>query len=395
MPEFNPECITYSQMNLIFNARVYYRRLTTWTRAYILSRYYGIGTTEALFERLYRESLNIGQMLEIIFGRQYSEEYSNMVSQFPIALRDLISAQLRGNTEDMNLYIDRLYQNVANRAAYLENLNPYWTEEGYIDLFNTYIRYTLEIMNAIAAGDYAKDIELYDRLAAHTNLMGDEFAQGLYFYLTSGQQTTGTPAPQEGLQCITYDEMNTIFNIRMFWFELVTWVRRYMLSRYIGIGDEEAVYERLKQVPIDYTNYLGSVFGEEIAVEHLRELNRYIELMDAFITAQMEGNVEELNRITQLLYENADRRAANITSVNPFWEEEEWRNRLYTNLKFTIESSTSLLRGDYETNINIYSRLLDLAESTSTYFAQGLFQYLNTVEETQTRDGSVTSAITY
>ncbi len=68
MNQFNPQCITYSQMNLIFNARIYYRRLRTWTRAYILSRYFGIGTEEALFERLYSESLNIGKMLEIIFG---------------------------------------------------------------------------------------------------------------------------------------------------------------------------------------------------------------------------------------------------------------------------------------------------------------------------------------
>lgn len=388
MPEFNPECITYSQMNLIFNARIYYRRLTTWTRAYIFSRYFGIGTEEALFELLYQESLNIGDTLQIIFGREYSEQYSNLVSQFPIALKDLISAQLRGNTEDMKLHIDRLYQNVANRAAYLEDLNPYWSEEGYINLFNTYIQYTLEIMNAIAAGDYAKDIELYDRLTAHTNIMGDVFAEGLYFYLTSGAQTTKTPTTQEEQQCITYEEMDTIYNIRMFWFELVTWVRNYMLSRYAGIGDAEAVYERLKQVPIDYTNYLGRVFGEEVAVEHLRELNRYIELIDAFITAQMDGDVEELNQITQLLYENADERAANISSVNPFWDETEWRNRLYTNTSNTIESSTSLLRGDYETNINIFSRLLDLAESTSTYFAQGLFRYLNSVEETQFGDGS-------
>lgn len=385
MNEFDPQCITYSQMNLIFNARIYYRRLTTWTRAYIISRYFGIGTAEAQFERLYLESLSIGDTLQIIFGREYSEQYSNLVGQYPIAFRDLITAQLEGNTEAMNENLDRLYQNVRERAAFLEALNPYWSEEEYISLFGTYIQYTIEILNAIVAGDEQKNIELYDRLAAHTNRMGDVFAQGLYFYLTSGTPSAIPPSLQDGQQCITYEEMNNIYNIRMFWFELVTWVRNYAFSRYTGIGDAEKIYERLKQVHVDYTNTLEQVFGEEVAKKSLQALNTYLELIDAFITAQMEGNIDELNRITQLLYENANERATNISSVNPFWEETEWKNRLYNNTSYTIQAFSSLFRGDYTANISIFSRLLDLAESTSTYFAQGLFNYINYSEATKTR----------
>ncbi len=378
---FDPQCITYSQMNMIFNARVYYRRLTTWTRAYIISRYFGIGTSEELFGRLYLESLDIGNMLQIIFGRTYSEQYSQMVSQFPIALRDLLSAQMEGDIEAMNKNVERLYRNVAERAAFLEALNPYWSEAGYIDLFNTYIQLTLEEANAIASGDYRKDIEIFDRLTAHSNKMGDTFAQGLYDYITSGRQNTDGLQPQDNDQCITFDQMNVIYDIRMFWFELVTWVRSYMLSRYTGLGNVEATFARLKQVPVDYTNTLKQVFGEEVAAGLLEELNTFLDLLDAFITAQMEGKIDEINRITKLLYENADKRAALISSVNPFWTVEEWKNRLYSNLRMTIDESTSFLTGDYARNVDIFSRLLDLSESTSNYFAQGLFQYINSEQQ--------------
>jgi hypothetical protein len=34
--------------------------------------------------------------------------------------------------------------------------------------------------------------------------------------------------------------------------------------------------------------------------------------------------------------------------------------------------------GDYARNIDIFNTLLNQAESTSSYFAQGLFRYLNT-----------------
>lgn len=371
---FNPECITYSQMNLIFNSRIYYRRLTTWTRAYLLSRHFGIGTAEELFGRLYLESLDIGDMLEIIFGRIISDRYSQLVSQFPIALRDLVTAQLEGNTEGMQESVDRLYLNISQRAAFLEDINPYWSETGYQNLFGSYIQYTIELANAIAARDFTKDIEIYDELTALTNQMGDTFAQGIFDYITTGQPTVGLPPEQ----CITYEEMNNVYNIRMFWFELFTWVRNYMLSRYTGIGNEQEVLERLRRVPADYTSNLKKIFGENPAIEGLQqELNTYIDLLGAFITAQMQNNTEEIGRITQQLYQNADRRAAYVASLNPFWTEEEWRTRLYNNLRTTIDQSTSFLTGDYARNIDIFSTLLTQAESTSNYFAQGLFSYLN------------------
>ncbi|MEL7657298.1 MAG: hypothetical protein AAGU75_15500, partial [Bacillota bacterium] len=94
------------------------------------------------------------------------------------------------------------------------------------------------------------------------------------------------------------------------------------------------------------------------------------------ITAQQEDNTNEINRITQLLYQNADQRAAFISSLNPFWDENEWRRRLYSNLRSTIEESATFLTGDYSKNLDIFSTLIDQAESTSGYVARGLFNYI-------------------
>lgn len=370
---FDPQCITYSQMNMIFNSRIYYRRLTTWTRAYLLSRYFGVGTAEEMFGRLYLESMDIGNMLQIIFGRENSENYSQLLSQFTIILRDLISAQLEGNEDEVNQNLNRLYENVSQRAAYLEAINPYWSEAEYKNLFGAYIQYIVDEANALASGDYARDIEIYDQLNAHTNIMGDVFAEGLYNFITSGSAPAST-----GEECISYDEMNEIFGVMMFWFELVTWVRNYMLSRYLNLGSTEAVFQRLLRVPADYINALRQVFGDMVTEDYIQLFYTYIDLIDAFITAQMEGNIDEINRVTQLLYKNADERAAFIASLNPYWDETEWRNRLYNNLRSTIDESTSFLAGDYARNIDIFSTILDQAESTGNYFTEGLFRYLNT-----------------
>ncbi len=371
----DPECITYSQMNMIFNARVYYRRLAAWTRSYLLSRYFGIGTAEELFGSLFLETLDIGDMMQIFFGREVSAQYGQLLSRFAFTLRDLINAQLEGNTEAIDQNLALLYRLAEERAEFTDRINPYWTGTEYENLFETYIQYVTGIANALAAGNYSSDIELYDLLTAHTDLMGDVFADGVYDYITSGQ-----PAPDQllyGVQCITLEQMNDIYAIRMIWFDFVTWIRNYMLSRYLGLGNAEEVKARLMQVPVAFVNVMREYFGDLVAEDYLRLFYTYIDLIEAFITAQMEGNTEEIGRITRLLYQNADERAAFAASLYPaFWDERGLRDRLYTNLRSTLDQSTTFLTGDYARNIDIFSRLLDQAESTGNYLTQGLFHYL-------------------
>ncbi|HYE67130.1 MAG TPA: hypothetical protein VEA58_00885 [Anaerovoracaceae bacterium] len=375
---FNQQCITYSQMNLIFNSRIYYRRLAVWTKIYLLSSYFGIGTAEELFSRLYYETLDLGNMLKIIHGRGDAEQYSQLLSQFAITLRDIITAQLEGNTEEVVKHVDYLYQIAAERAAFIGVINPYASQTEYENLFETYIQYVLEDANALATGDYSKDIELYDRITAHTDRMGDAFAEAIYKFITSGVEEPQDLQSSDSQQCITYDQMNAIFGISMFWFEFVIWIRNYMFSRYSGLGNTEEVYARLLQVPVDYVNALRQIFGDKVPEDYIELFFTYIDLLDALITAQMENNTEEIDRITKLLYENADARAAAITAINPvFWDESEWRTRLHSNLRDTMEESTAFLTEDYERSIDIFSRLLDQAEDTSNYFEQGLLNYIN------------------
>lgn len=375
--EFNPQCITYSQMNLIFNARMYYRRLMAWTRAYLISRYFGIGTAEEIFGRLYLEALDLGNMLQIIHGRIDAERYGQLLCQFAITLREIVDAHLAGNAAEVERNVNRLYEIAEERKAFIQAINPY-ASPAYEDLFKTYVQYILEQANALSASDFSGSIAVYDKLVAHVNRMGDVFAEGIYSFITSGLETPPDLPLPDGQKCITYDQMNAIFGIRMFWFELSIWIRNYMLSRYRALGNSEEVNTRLKQVPVEYVNAMRLIFGDKVPEDYVELFFEYIDLLDDFITAQLENNTGEIDRITQLLYKNADERAAAIAAINPdYWSEDEWRNRLYTNLRSTIEESTSFLREDYARSIDIFGRLMDQAEDTSNYFAQGLLHYIN------------------
>jgi len=379
---FDPQCLTIFQMNLIFNIRIFWRRLTIWTILYLVSGYKGIGTSEEAFSNIYLEFLDFGNMLEIIFGRESTAEYTAFSNTYAFLWRDLITAQLEGDTEAVQQYVNRLYQTVNEGAAFLASINPFMDEAVLRSLFGTYLLYTIEQANSIMTGEY--NIAITDRLTELTNRLGDYFAESVYEYITSGFRYV--PQPGDVRQCISYEQMNEIYSIRMFWFELILWIRAYMLSLHLGIGKTDEVYNRLRQVPLDYVNSLKGFFGEHPAEDDLlRELYTYIDLIGTLFTAQKAGNMDEIDRITRLLYKNADERAASISSLNPAWNEEEWRSRLYRHIRYTIAGSSSLLAGDYARNLDIFRSLMNLADSASGYFAKGLLQYLFTAGKMNTR----------
>ncbi|QOX63519.1 hypothetical protein FRZ06_09220 [Anoxybacterium hadale] len=381
---FDPECITYSQMNLIFNVRIAWRRLVTWTRAYQISRYAGIGTEEELFCRLYHEVQNFSDMIQIIFGREISRRNAGYLLQYTIILRDSISAHIAGDTEAIQRNLERFYNAIQENAAFLADINPYWNEEQWRIMLETYLQYTIEEGNAFASGIYQEDIALLDLHTNLTNIMGDVFAKGIYDYITSGQNYIGADSPQVIRECFTLEQVNGIYEIRMFWFELITWVRNYMLSRYAGIGNADEVKDRLREVPAAYVRNLRLFFGNHPAIDALDiELNEFIDLLDEFITAQLAGNTEDIGRITQLLYQNASERAASVSQLSPYWDEKEWEARLFNNLRGTLDESTTFLTGEYARNLDIFSTLMDLAESSSDYFAQGVINYIRDQQQKQ------------
>ncbi|MDF2654494.1 MAG: hypothetical protein K0R19_968 [Bacillota bacterium] len=376
--DFNPECITYSQMDMIFYARLYYRRILALTRSYMRNRYYSLGAVDVLFDRLYLESLDIGRLLQLNFGRARSETYSQYLSQFVIYLRDLISAQIEGNTEGINQNVQNLYDNINTRAAFLAAMNPYWSEAEYKTLLGTYVQGLIELANAYSSGNLNEVITIYDNLTEQTNNLGDAFAEGIYNYITSGSSI-----PASG-PCITYEQMRRIQNIRMFWFDLMVWLRTYMIDKLLKLGNEDAVYNRIKKVIADYTNELKSIFGEKLGEDLAQYLYEYLELVDNYLNAQMAGNIDEINRIIPLLYQNAASRAALQASVNPLLSEEEWRNRL-SNLQVRgiIDETTAILSGDIARSLDIFIDLLNQAESMSDYFAKTLFNYFIQIQKNQ------------
>lgn len=374
--KFNEQCITPGQIDLISNARTFFRRFAGWIRAYILSRYTGVGTPEEIFGRSYLETSSFGDMIRFTLGLDDAVGFTQQMNEIITGLRDIIDAQLAGNSQAVQVSVNRLFQSADDTASFLASINPYFNEAEWKNLLRTYLQYNLEAANLFSSGQYDDEIVLVDRITDLAEQMGYSFAQAINDYITSGLQTN--PA-QENVQCVTLEQVNEIYRIRTIWFDLTNWTRNFMLSKFEGIGDENDVHARLRQVPAEFVDALRQFFGNLPVFESYQQaLNEYVNLLDSLTTAMMEGNTDEVNRIVQQLYRAADERASAFASLNPtYWSQSELQTRLDNNIRTTIDEASSFLTGDYARNLDIYSTLLNQAESISGYISDGLIDYLN------------------
>ena len=140
--------------------------------------------TKAISDRLYQIPVQIGNLLQLVFGQQAAEHFINLLSTHIIQMETAIMAQKNGNVQAVNDSVNNLRQNASEIAVFLEQINPFWLPPQWENLLFNYINMTFEQSTATLSGDYVKDIQVFDRIQYQTQLIGDYMANGIIQYFT-------------------------------------------------------------------------------------------------------------------------------------------------------------------------------------------------------------------
>lgn len=184
--------ITPAEMNLIFRARMIWRDLATWLRAYMISLYGNIGNVDAINQRLYKIPVQYGNIFRLFFGDQITEQLIFFVTQYIALYQSLFIALLNNDVESVNKYTQQLYQNIEARAGLFSTVNPYWNENEIASLITSFTNMNVEAAKSLLRGEYNKSIDVFDRLLSYTTVMGDFLSEGLLNYLLYTQQPQQT-----------------------------------------------------------------------------------------------------------------------------------------------------------------------------------------------------------
>jgi hypothetical protein len=185
-------------------------------------------------------------------------------------------------------------------------------------------------------------------------------------------------ALQEG-NCYSEGQLNFIFSLRFLFVQLAIWTRAYICS--VGCGSSQskltaALSNKLYSLPVDFYNIFKLVFGENNSQNIINLLSTHIITLETVINAQKNGDSQAVNDGTKTLYENANEISQYLAQLNPFWKYNQWINYWYNYIQLTLQESTTLFTGDYDTNINIFDRIILAASEMGDYMADGIISYL-------------------
>jgi len=143
----------------------------------------------------------------------------------------------------------------------------------------------------------------------------------------------------------------------------------------------KTIYGRLSDqvlanvVSSSWTNE-GINYSIQPAEEFLNLLSRYFVSVFTLVNALKNGDRPNVDASTVQMYKIADDMAVYFTKVNPFWNEVQWKNLLYTYDNLIIQEAVAFLSGDFEKDLDMHDRLEYHSLILGDYIAYGILQYL-------------------
>lgn len=177
--------------------------------------------------------------------------------------------------------------------------------------------------------------------------------------------------------CMNYSQLNIMNELRMLWEQHILWTRSFIISAVDNLGDLEFVTARLLRNPTDFAGVLQYYYGREKAMTFKTLLEDHLKIAAEITNFAKAGDTKAVEQYSKLWYANADNIAKFLSEINPYWDENLWKQMLYDHLEMVTNELTTRLNKDYKTNVEAFDMMeaqaLDMADVMST----GLIKQFN------------------
>ncbi|MGG7179393.1 glycosyltransferase [Clostridium paraputrificum] len=143
---------------------------------------------------------------------------------------------------------------------------------------------------------------------------------------------------------------------RKLWIDHVLWTRSFIVSDLSSLEDKGPVTERLLKNQDDIGNSIKPYFGDEAGNKLAILLREHIEVAGKVVDAAKAGNKDELDKNNKLWYENADKIADYLSSINPSYSKTTLKDMLYKHLQLITDQVVARLNKDWKTDIEVYDK---------------------------------------
>lgn len=161
---------------------------------------------------------------------------------------------------------------------------------------------------------------------------------------------------------------------RRLWGHHVIWTRLFIISTLEELDDLEYVTNRLLENPADFANILSIFYGNDNSFEFEELLREHLTIAADLVKALKQGETMKADQIRKDWINNADDIASFLASLNPYWDEEEWKSMLQSHLTLTENEIKLRLNENYSQDIANFNEIESQALDMADYMASGIIQ---------------------
>lgn len=162
--------------------------------------------------------------------------------------------------------------------------------------------------------------------------------------------------------------------MRLLWEQHVYWTRLVISGIVFNSPDLGVSKTRLLRNPGDFATALSPFYGRVTAERFAELLTEHLTIAAELVTAASEGRSKEATDAEKRWYDNADRIASFLSSINPHWTIQEWREMLYSHLDMTKQEAGDFITGNYAASVTVFDQIENEALEMADRMTEGIVQ---------------------
>lgn len=167
---------------------------------------------------------------------------------------------------------------------------------------------------------------------------------------------SNTPAWPPPVRYFNSNYVELSNNFRKLWEQHTAWTRMAIISLVFDLPDTEPVINRLLQNPKDFANIFKLYYGDSVASKFSDLLRDHLVIASQLVKAAKAGDTNAATDAEKRWYANADEIAVFLSSINPYWSQEDWRRMLHNHLKLVKSEAVNMLTKNYAGSISAYDQ---------------------------------------
>lgn len=168
-----------------------------------------------------------------------------------------------------------------------------------------------------------------------------------------------------------YSESDLKNALRQLWEQHVAWTRMTIISAVFGSPDLNATVNRLLKNAADMGNAIRPFYGDKNAAAFENLIREHINIALSLVLSSKAG---ETAKAEEAWYENGSMIARFLSSINPYINEESFKNMFFNHLALTKAEAVERLNKDYVKDIAIYDQIENQALMMADTISNGIIK---------------------